>query len=67
LQLIENFKKITLLLIKMSMQCSNFCQYSQSVIVLSSFYAATAFLKHSKKLQCDESNIFVDEARQLIL
>lgn len=42
-----------LVLIKMAMQNISYCKYLQSILVVSSIYAATAFLKHSKKYEGD--------------
>ena len=48
--LVEKLNTMTLLLIKMAIQQVDFSEYSYSTITLSAFYAATAFLKHSKLL-----------------
>ena len=59
-------KDMALLLIKMSVQNVSFCSYSQSTVVLACFYAATAFLKHSKKHEGDDTSAFCTEARRTI-
>jgi hypothetical protein len=50
LNLIENLNSISLLLVKMAIQCIDFSEYSCSIIVISSFYAATAFIKNFKEI-----------------
>jgi hypothetical protein len=57
---------MSMVLIKMSIQNIDFQKYSQSIIVLSSLYAATAFLKHSKKHESPETNKFCTEIRKII-
>lgn len=55
-----------LLLVKMAVQNNDFCQYSQSIIVLSCFYAATSLLKHSKNHECPETTAFCSDIRKII-
>ena len=57
---------MAMVLVKMSMQNIDFCKYSASIVTLSSFYAATAFLKHSKKYESPENSSFCAEARKII-
>ena len=57
---------MSMLLVKMSMQNIEFQKYSPSVLVLATFYAATAFLKHSKKWQGELTNKFCTDVRQII-
>ena len=57
---------MAMLLTKMSMQNVDFCKYSPSVVVIASFYAATAFLKHSKKYEGVQTSLFCSEVRKLI-
>ena len=47
-QMINPLSSMSLMLVKMSIQCLDFCGYSPSTVVLASLYAATAFVKHSK-------------------
>ena len=55
---------MALLLVKMCIQNVEFCKYSPSLVVISSFYASTAFLKQSKKIK--EASIFCNEVRKAI-
>ena len=55
-----------LLLVKMAIQNNEFSRHSPSVLVISAFYAATAFLKHSKKYDSVETSKFCSEARKAI-
>ena len=55
-----------LLLVKMALQNNDFTRHSPSIVVISAFYAATAFLKHSKKLDQAETSKFCSEARKVI-
>ena len=55
-----------LVLTKMSMQNNDFTKHSQSVIVIASFYAATAFLKHSTSYDMADTSKFCAEARKVI-
>ena len=48
------------------MQNNDFTRHSPSILVISAFYAATAFLKHSKKYDAAETSKFCAEARKLI-
>jgi hypothetical protein len=57
---------MAMILVKMSIQNIEFQKYSQSIIVIASMYAATAFLKHSKKHESSETNKFCSELRRLI-
>jgi hypothetical protein len=47
-----------LMLIKMAIQNVEYCSYSISTIVISGLYAATAFLKHSKKYEGELTSKF---------
>lgn len=58
---------LSLLFIKMAIQNIEFSQYSHSVIVISSFYAATAYLKSSKKHECIDTMAFCSEVRKIII
>lgn len=55
-----------MLLIKMSIQNIEFQRYSQSVVVASSLYAATAFMKHSKKHEGPETTKVCGDVRKVI-
>ena len=55
-----------LVLTKMSIQNNDFTKHSQSIVVIASFYAATAFLKHSKTYDPAETSKFCSEARKAI-
>ena len=57
---------MTLILIKMSVQCSDFLPYSSSTLTVSALYSATAFLKHSKEYQSPEVAWLVNELRKII-
>ena len=57
---------MAMLLIKMGMQNVDFCDYSPSILVISSFYAATAFLKNSKKHGSTETSNFCQDCRKTI-
>ena len=57
---------MALVLTKMSMQNIDFCKHSPSIVVVSSFYAATAFLKHSKKYESPDNSSFCSEVRNAI-
>ena len=57
---------MSLLLLKMVIQCSDFSHYSQSILTISSIYAATAFIKHSLELSGPQTNKLVDEMRRII-
>lgn len=59
-------KEMSMVLIKMSIQNIEFQRYSQSVVVVASLYASTAFLKHSKKNEGPETTKFCTEARRII-
>lgn len=55
-----------LLLVKMAIQNNDFSKHSPSILVISAFYAATAFLKHSKAYDSAETSKFCSEARRVI-
>jgi len=55
-----------MILVKMSIQNVEYCKWSPSIVVLASMYAATAFLKHSKKYECNDTSNFCTEVRKLI-
>lgn len=59
-------KEMSMVLIKMSIQNIDFQRYSQSIVVIASLYASTAFLKHSKKHEGPETTKFCIEARKTI-
>ena len=65
-QKMKLISEMALLLTKMCMQNADYCNLSPSVVVISSFYAATAFLKHSNKYGGTETNIFIAEIRKHI-
>jgi hypothetical protein len=50
----------------MAIQCIDFSEYSCSIIVISSFYAATAFIKNFKEIQFSETANFINEVRNII-
>ena len=60
-------KQMALLLIKMSIQSVDFCSIPQSIVVLASFFAATAFLKHSTKHQGPKTTAFCSDMRRAII
>ena len=55
-----------MILVKMSIQNVEYCKWSPSIVVLACMYAATAFLKHSKKYECSDTSNFCTEVRKLI-
>jgi len=55
-----------MILVKMSIQNVEYCKWSPSIVVLAAMYAATAFLKHSKKYECNDTANFCTEVRKLI-
>lgn len=57
--------EMTIILIKMSVQCSDFLPYSASTVTISALYSATAFLKHSKEYQSPEVAWLVNELRKI--
>lgn len=57
---------MSLLLIKMAVQCLDFVHYSQSILVISAVYASTAFLKHSEDYNGEDTNKFINEVRKII-
>ena len=57
---------MSLLLIKMAIQCIDFVHYSQSILVISSIYASTAFLKHSEDYNGEDTNKVINEVRKII-
>lgn len=64
--LLEKLSEMTLLLVKMSVQCRDFLAYSPSAIVASALYASTAFLKHSRTFASDETSVFITEIRAVL-
>jgi hypothetical protein len=50
----------------MSIECIDFQAYSQSILVLASLYAATAFVKHSKTYKGDFTSRFCQQVRKVI-
>ena len=65
--LLTKVSEMAMFLIKMSIQNVDFCKHSPSIVVLSSLYASTSFLKHSKNLQSKETTKFCDEVRKIIV
>lgn len=65
-KLMKLISEMSMLLIKMSIQNVDYCKYSPSVVVISTLYAATAFLKHSKKNEGPETSKFCTEVRALL-
>jgi len=57
---------MSMILVKMSIQNVEYCRWSPSIVTLATLYAATAFLKHSRKYECQETSIFCGEVRKLI-
>lgn len=57
---------MTMVLIKMGIQNIDFSTYPLSVVVVASIYAATAFIKHSKKYESKETTAFCSEVRRII-
>ena len=64
--LMEKISSMSLLLIKMAVQCSDFMLYSQPILVISAIYASTAFLKHSSVYQGSDCDKFINEVRKII-
>ena len=64
--LMKKISQMSLLLIKMAMQCIDFVHYSHSTLVISAIYASTAFLKHSEEYNGEDTNKFIDEVRKII-
>lgn len=64
--LLKLVSEMALLLVKQSIQNVEYCKHSPSVIVIASFYAATAFLKHSKNFESPITSHFCSEVRRLI-
>jgi hypothetical protein len=64
--MIGPLQNMSLLLVKMSLQCLDFCAYSPSIVVLSSLYASTAFVKHSKTYRGDFTSKFCQLVRKVI-
>ena len=64
--LMDKISKMALMLIKMSMQSIDFINYSNSIIVISSIYASTAFLKHSQEFNGEDTDKFIKEIRKII-
>jgi flagellar biosynthesis regulator FlbT len=58
--------EMSMLLTKMAVQCADFCPYSPSTLVISSFYSATAFLKHSQQYASEDTDRFCQEVRRII-
>ena len=56
-----------LLLVKMAMQNNSFTRQSPSVVTISAFYAATGFLKNSKKHNQTETARFCAQVRKVVL
>jgi len=50
----------------MAIQNNDFTTNSPSILVVAALYAATAFLKHSKKHNSTETNKFCTDARNSI-
>lgn len=65
-QLMKHLSAVSLLLLKMAIQCTDFCYYSQSILTIASLYAATAFLKHSEDLSGAQTLQFVNEVRSIL-
>lgn len=66
---VERLKKVgqmSKLLVRMAMQCVDFCLYSYSTLVMAAIYASTAFLKHSKAYQSEDCALFCTHLRQII-
>ena len=57
---------MSILMVKMAVQCIDFVHYSQSTLVISAIYASTAFLKHSEDLGGDDTNKVINEIRKII-
>ena len=64
--MLDLLSEMSMLLIKQSIQNIDFCKHSPSVVVIASFYAATAFLKHSKKHEGSQTTSFCTDVRKLI-
>lgn len=58
--------EMALLLVKVCIQNIDFSQYSQSIITMACFYAATSLLKHAKNQDGADALPFCQEARKLI-
>ena len=64
--LMKLIEDMSMLLIKMSLQHVDFQCYPASATVLAAFYAATAFLKHSKNHEVQATSPFCSEVRKVI-
>lgn len=64
--LLGPLSQMAMLLIKMAMQCLDFCHYSPSQLVIASIYASTAFIKHSKQFSSNDTIDFTYQVRQII-
>ena len=65
-QLMIPLGSMCMLLVKMSLQCLDFCAYSPSTVVMASLYASTAFVKHSKTYRGDQTTKWVALIRKFI-
>ena len=65
-ELLSKLNQMTMLLIKMSIQCRDFLQYSPSTIVASALYSSTAFLKHSRQFKSECTDKLINEVRKII-
>lgn len=65
-QMMQPLSHMTLILVKMSLQCIDFSAYSPSVVVLSALYASTAFVKHSKTYKGDFTSRFCQLVRKVV-
>ena len=66
LMLMQKISSMSILLIKMAVQCVDFMLYSQPILVASAIYASTAFLKHSTVYNGEDTDKFIDEIRKII-
>lgn len=66
MEITAKLNEMSLILIKMSVQCADFLPYSSSTMTISALYSATAFLKHSKDYQSPETVWLVTELRKII-
>lgn len=64
--MVQPLSSMTMMLVKMSLQCIDFCSYSPSILVLAALYASTAFVKHSKTYRGDYTNRFCQNVRRII-
>lgn len=65
-KLMKLISDMSMVIVKMAIQNVDYCKYSQSIVVMSSLYAATSVLKHSKKHEGPETTAFCLEIRSTL-